>query len=72
MTTVHRRYSPFAVAFAACSDDLDGPGDHVVAKTTQLVQYASCTDLETDLKRMVTCEICADIDPAEYWGYGGA
>src|SRR6185312_11342186 len=60
------------LAFAACSDDLDGPGEHVVAKTTQLVQYASCTDLETDMKRMVTYEIWADIDRQNYWGYGGA
>ena len=58
-------------ALSACSDALAGPGDHVIAKTTQLVQYASCADLETDLKQMVTYEIWADIDRAGYWGQGG-
>src|SRR5262245_20882841 len=60
------------LALSACSDDLDGPGEHVIAKTTQLVQYASCSDLETDMKRMVTFEIWADIDRAGQWGWGGA
>jgi hypothetical protein len=59
------------LALAACSDDLDGPGDHVIAKTTQLVQYNSCSELETDLKQMVTYEIWADIDRSGYWGRGG-
>src|SRR5688500_3511265 len=59
------------LAVAACSDDLDGPGDHVIAKTTQLVQYNSCSELETDLKQMVTYEIWADIDRMGYWGRGG-
>ena len=58
------------LALSACSDDLDGPGDHVIAKTTQLVQYAGCSDLEVDLKNMVTYEIWADIDRADYWGWG--
>jgi hypothetical protein len=60
------------LAFSACSDDLDGPGEHVIAKTTQLVQYQSCAELEADLKQMVTFEVWADIDRAGYWGWGGA
>lgn len=60
------------LALSACSDDLDGPGDHVVAKSTQLVQYNSCSELEADLKQMVTYEIWADIDRTGYWGRGGA
>ena len=36
------------LAVAACTDDLDGPGDHPIAKSTQLVQYAN-----TQLKRKV-------------------
>ncbi|HEY5949862.1 MAG TPA: beta-propeller domain-containing protein, partial [Kofleriaceae bacterium] len=61
-----------SLALGACSDDLDGPSDHALAKTTQLVQYQGCSDLEADLKQMVTFEIWADIDRANYWGYGGA
>jgi hypothetical protein len=60
------------LAAASCSSDPDGPSDHVVAKTTQLVQYANCNELETDLKQMVTFEIWADIDQTGYWGYGTA
>jgi uncharacterized secreted protein with C-terminal beta-propeller domain len=59
------------LAFAACSDD-DGPADHELSRTTHLVQYASCSQLETDLKQMVKWEIYADIDQADHWGYGGA
>src|SRR5829696_520719 len=60
-------------ALAACSDDLDGPGGHVLARSTQLVQYASCNALEADLKNMVVYEIWADIDRADQggWGRGG-
>ncbi len=62
---------PLAVlALAACTDDDDGPKDHALAKTTQLVQYESCSALEADLKQMVTYEIYADIDQAGYWGWG--
>lgn len=60
------------LVLSACSDDLDGPGDRVLARTTQLVQYNSCSELEADLKRMVTYEIWADIDRIGYWGRGGA
>jgi len=59
-----------AALLGACTDDPDGPKDHVVAKTTQLVQYQSCNDLEHDLKQMVTWEVFADIDQADHWGYG--
>src|SRR5690606_40421581 len=31
-----------------------------------------CSELEADLKRMVTYEIWADIDRIGYWGRGGA
>src|SRR5690349_20948184 len=58
-------------AVASCSDE-DGPGEHLQQKTTALVQYASCNQLETDLKAMVTYEIWADIDQAGYWGWGTA
>src|SRR5258705_4018086 len=62
------------LAFSACTDDLEGPGEHEIAKTTSLVQYAGCADLEADLKNMVTFEVWADIDRANYggWGEGGA
>ena len=60
-------------ALAACSDDLDGPGEHLLARSTQLVQYASCDALEADLKDMVIHEIWADIERAHQggWGRGG-
>jgi uncharacterized secreted protein with C-terminal beta-propeller domain len=55
---------------AACSDS-DAPTDHVLAHTTSLVQYQTCSDLETDLKSMVTHELYADIDRADVsWGFG--
>jgi hypothetical protein len=57
-------------ALAACSDDLDGPGEHLVARSTQLVQYASCNELEADLKDMVIHEIWADIERAHQGGWG--
>jgi hypothetical protein len=54
-----------------CDDDSgDGPEDHVIAKTTQLVQYDGCSDLEADLKQMVKWEIFANIDRADHWGWG--
>ncbi|HUS30262.1 MAG TPA: beta-propeller domain-containing protein, partial [Kofleriaceae bacterium] len=61
-----------AVLAAGCDDDDGGgPQDHVVAKTTQLVQYSGCSDLEADLKQMVKWEVFADIDQADHWGWGG-
>jgi hypothetical protein len=57
------------LAASACMSD-DGPNDRIVAKTTQLVQYANCNALETDLKQMVIYEVWADIDRAGYWGRG--
>ncbi len=59
-------------AAASCSSDPDGPNEHLLAKTTQLVQYANCNQLEDDLKQMVIYEIWSDIDQAGYWGWGGA
>jgi hypothetical protein len=60
-------------ALAACSDDFDGPGEHILARSTQLVQYESCNELEADLKNMVIHEIWADIERADQggWGRGG-
>src|SRR5690348_8533857 len=58
------------VAAAGCDGDADGPEEHVVAKTTQLVQYSGCNDLEADLKQMVKWEVFADIDQADHWGWG--
>src|SRR5215211_7394934 len=55
---------------SAC-DSFEGPGDHVVARSTQLIKYASCSDLEADLKQMVKYEIWADIDRMDYWGSRG-
>src|SRR4051794_35834010 len=57
------------LAIAACSDT-DGPDDHELARTTHLVQYQSCNQLEADLKQMTKWEIYADIDQADHWGYG--
>jgi hypothetical protein len=69
---LHAAVIPLSLlALSACSDDFDGPGDRVIARSTQLVQYKSCAELETDLKQMVTYEIWADIDRAGYWGRGG-
>jgi len=56
---------------SACSIDDGPPVPHPIAKTTQLVQYASCAALENDLKQMVIYELDADIDQADqYWGWG--
>ncbi|MBA3465249.1 MAG: beta-propeller domain-containing protein [Deltaproteobacteria bacterium] len=52
-----------AVAAAGCTDDdLGAPDDHVAAKTTQLVQYGSCSELENDLEGMLIREAWANID----------
>ncbi len=59
-----------SASISACSDD-DGPGDHIQARTTSLVQYNSCTALEADLKDTIIREIWTDIERAGYWGWGG-
>jgi hypothetical protein len=69
MRLVHAAVPLALLAATACSDD-DGPGDHLQSRTTQLVQYGSCTDLESDLKQMVIYELWADIDQAGQWGWG--
>jgi hypothetical protein len=51
------------LVLAACSAD-DAPGDHVLARETHLVQYQTCSDLETDLKQMLVREAWANIDEA--------
>ena len=56
------------LAWSACTDD-DGPDGHLLARTTQLVQYSNCTQLESDLKQSVIFEIWADIDQSEHWGW---
>ena len=58
-----------AALAAGCDDDYDGPQEHILAKTTQLVQYQGCSDLEQDLKSMVRWELFADIDQADQWGW---
>ena len=59
------------VVFAGCTDDSDVPDDHVAAKTTQLVQYGSCSELETDLENMLIRETWANIDRYNTdYGYG--
>lgn len=59
-----RRLSSVVLAllmFSACTDD-DGPSDHVYSQTTSLVQYASCSQLETDLEDMlITVHRTADL-----------
>jgi len=66
------RHAPavLLVALFGC-DDFDGPTDHELARTTSLIQYSSCSDLERDLKQMVKYELYADIDRADVsWGRG--
>src|SRR6478609_9149247 len=58
------------LALVACTDDDESPSGHELARETHLVQYASCNQLETDLKQMVKWEIYSDIDQADHWGYG--
>jgi len=66
------RALPIAV-LAACTSSSDAPPDHVLARTTSLVQYQSCDDLEADLKSMVIHELDADIDRIDLnWGFGDA
>src|SRR5687767_2495641 len=70
MRTLAASISLSLLALSGCSDEFGGPGDHAVAKTTSLVQYQGCSDLEADMKNMVTYEVWADIDRADYWGWG--
>lgn len=66
-----RRLTLIALLFAAaCSDDSDTPSGHELARTTELHQYNSCSDLETDLKGVLTQQAFADIDNIDRWGYG--
>ncbi|CAN5914997.1 hypothetical protein BH11MYX2_BH11MYX2_08370 [soil metagenome] len=62
--------STLAVGIPSCNDDSDRPGGHLNAKTTALVQYDSCSALESDLKQMLTYEAWADIE-GYYSGNGG-
>lgn len=57
------------VTIAGCSDS-DAPTDHVQSATTELHQYASCSDLESDLKTQLTYQVYADIDYAGEYGWG--
>jgi hypothetical protein len=64
------------LAFTGCTDDDDSdpPDDRVFSQTTSLVQYASCTQLETDLEDALIREIWANIEryDSNYgWGAGG-
>ena len=61
----------FALTLLAACSDSDAPTDHVLAHSTELHQYNSCSDLESDLKGLLTHEVWADIDYAdEEWAYG--
>jgi len=77
-----RPSSSFALAttlalltFSGCTDDDgDPPDDHVYAQTTSLIQYGSCSQLETDLEGMLIREVWASIDRYDTnygWGAGG-
>jgi hypothetical protein len=64
------------LVFTGCTtdDDSDPPDDHVFSQTTSLVQYASCSQLETDLEDSLIREIWANIDRYNTnngWGQGG-
>lgn len=56
-------------SFAACTED-DAPGDRVLAKTTQLVQYETCSELESDLENMLIREAWVNIENHGR-GFGG-
>lgn len=56
-----------ALALTGCSDD-DAPSDHLLSQTTQLVQYASCSALETDLEDSLIREVWANIEQYGQWG----
>src|SRR5688572_974257 len=49
-------------SLVACGDNSRAPGPHLVAKTTQLVQYDSCRALERDIEDMLISEVEAYID----------
>jgi len=63
------------LTFSGCTDDeSDPPDDHVYSQTTSLIQYGSCSQLETDLEDMLIREVWANIDRynTDYgWGAGG-
>lgn len=58
------------VGLIACTDG-GNSGPHLVSRTTALVQYQSCADLERDLKQVITEEVEADIDRSTdpRWGF---
>ncbi|HEY0251829.1 MAG TPA: beta-propeller domain-containing protein, partial [Kofleriaceae bacterium] len=56
----------------ACSADSDTPSDHVLARTTELHQYNSCSALEADLKQVLIQQAFADIDNADQYGLDDA
>ena len=59
-----------SLAVGACADPDGPPEPHQVAKTTALVQYASCQALETDLESMLIYEAWTNIDRYGQGGYG--
>lgn len=61
------------LTFAGCTDDdSDPPDDHVYSQTTSLIQYGSCSQLETDLEDNLIREVWANIDRwDENRGFGG-
>ena len=64
-----RRIALLMIVLSACGTDSDTPTDHAQAATTELHQYNTCSDLEADLKHLVTQEVFADIDNAGF-GFG--
>ncbi|HVK71976.1 MAG TPA: beta-propeller domain-containing protein [Kofleriaceae bacterium] len=53
---------------AACADD---DGTHVVHRTTELVQYQTCSALERDLKQVMIDEVVANLDRIGDPRFGG-
>ncbi|MDX2086912.1 MAG: beta-propeller domain-containing protein [Kofleriaceae bacterium] len=60
------------LAFTGCTDADDTPTDHVLSATTSLIQYGSCSALETDLEDMLIREVWANIEryDTNLWGFG--
>jgi uncharacterized secreted protein with C-terminal beta-propeller domain len=57
-----KRHALLSLALVACADE---PAEHIFSKQTHLIQYQSCSQLETDLEDMLIRELHATIDQ---WG----
>ncbi|MGE0549255.1 MAG: beta-propeller domain-containing protein [Kofleriaceae bacterium] len=60
-----------SLAIAACSDEFGPPDDHLLARTTELVQYSTCNELEYDLETMLIREAWASIEMSGDSRFGG-